>query len=124
MADLPLSPLILGGATFAEDIYNGHGCLTPEQVEATLERALEQGICSIDTSPWYYRSEERLGTALKKLERKGWARDKIVLMTKCGHLRPVDSPKEYDYSPAKVKEVREALLRVYQGACSRLHLIG
>lgn len=105
MANLPLSQLILGGATFAEDIYNGSGCLSTERAEATLERALEQGICSIDTSPWYYPSEERLGTALKKLESKGWTRDKVVLMTKCGHLRPVDSPTEYDYSPAKVREV-------------------
>lgn len=114
MSGLKLSSLILGGTTFGEDLYNGAGCIAPEAVEAVIERALEHDITSIDTSPWYHPSEERIGAALQRLYTKSqgrWARDRITLLTKCGHYRPVDSPTEYDFSPSKVREVRRSLAR-------------
>lgn len=105
------SSLILGGATFAESIYNGSDPPSEEMVDATIARAFEHGITTIDTSPWYYPSEERIGSALHRLTKQGTlSREQLIIMTKCGHFRPVDSSHEYDYSPSKIREVRSITL--------------
>ena len=54
----------------------------PEQpeVDALLDRLIEEGISLIDTAPAYGCSEERIGRWLKR----SGARDRIVLATKVG----------------------------------------
>lgn len=57
---------------------------------AALVAAVESGINVIDTAINYrlQRSERNVGTALKVLARKGFAREELVVCTKAGYLTP------------------------------------
>jgi aryl-alcohol dehydrogenase-like predicted oxidoreductase len=63
---------------------------TDSSYTAAIVAAVESGINLIDTAINYrlQRSERSIGTALKVLERKGIARDEIVICTKGGYLTP------------------------------------
>lgn len=63
---------------------------TDSSYTAAIVAAAESGINLIDTAINYrlQRSERCIGTALKILERKGIARDEMILCTKGGYLTP------------------------------------
>jgi aryl-alcohol dehydrogenase-like predicted oxidoreductase len=63
---------------------------TDSSYAAAIVAAVESGINVIDTAINYrlQRSERSVGTALKVLAHKGFARDEIVLCTKGGYLTP------------------------------------
>jgi aryl-alcohol dehydrogenase-like predicted oxidoreductase len=65
---------------------------TDSSYTAAIVAAAESGINLIDTAINYrlQRSERSIGTALKILERKGIARDEMILCTKGGYLTPDD----------------------------------
>jgi aryl-alcohol dehydrogenase-like predicted oxidoreductase len=63
---------------------------TDSSYAAAIVAAVESGINLIDTAINYrlQRSERSVGTALKVLTHKGFARDEIVVCTKGGYLTP------------------------------------
>ncbi|KAK2001487.1 L-galactose dehydrogenase [Colletotrichum falcatum] len=106
-ARVPLSavlpPLILGTATF-----NYQYVSDPERMPSVdiVSRALELGIKTFDTSPYYGPSEAILGSALRALSPP---RDSYLLITKAGRI----APAEFDYSPAWIRaSVRRSLERL------------
>src|SRR5258706_7358942 len=70
---------------------------------ASVIAAIENGLNVIDTAVNYrfQRSERSIGSALKQLAQKGFARDEFVICTKGGYLTPDSSmpsePNEYFY---------------------------
>lgn len=70
---------------------------------ASVIAAVENGINVIDTAINYrfQRSERSIGSALKQLARKGFARNEVILCTKGGYLTPdgamPSDPNEYFY---------------------------
>ena len=72
---LAVSELALGG------LFLASWFATPEQSAATVRRAVELGVNSIDTAPGYGNSEEALGHALRAL---GGAAAPLILSTKLG----------------------------------------
>lgn len=95
----PAGPgLILGGAGFAK--------LGRDAVAALIEHAIDRGVNTIDSSPFYGlgRSEEVLGQALRSV-----GRDRVVLATKCGRY----GQQDFDFS---AKRVRSSLVE----SCRRL----
>jgi aryl-alcohol dehydrogenase-like predicted oxidoreductase len=63
---------------------------TDSSYTAAIVAAVESGINLLDTAINYrlQRSERNIGTALKILNRKGIARDEVVICTKGGYLTP------------------------------------
>lgn len=96
--DLP--PLIIGGAVFNYIYTSDPGGIPAYEM---LDVAFENGLIAIDTSPYYGRSEELLGKALKQLEDK-WERGTYFICTKAGRL----GQDEFDYSR---NNVRKSVLR-------------
>ena len=84
---LALPLLGFGGAPLA----NLYRAISDDEAQATLDTALEAGINYIDTSPFYGlgRSEERIGTALKR-----WGRDRAVISTKIGRVLEDCAPED------------------------------
>lgn len=72
-------------------------------------KAFEEGIRTIDTSPYYEPSEKVLGAALADPAIKSrYSREDYFLMTKVGRI----ASEEFNYSPAWVREsVRRSLQR-------------
>ncbi len=66
---------------------------------ATVHRALEQGINVLDTSPFYWESEEYIGIALEAWYQQGGRRDDFILSTKTGtRVNPPDYSAEHTRS--------------------------
>src|SRR6266403_2367237 len=76
---------------------------TDSSYAASVVASVENGINVIDTAINYrfQRSERSIGSALKQLAQKGFARDEFILCTKGGYLTPDGSmpsdPNEYFY---------------------------
>jgi len=119
---LHVTTLGLGGATLGGNMV----AVSEEQARATISRAIEAGITSFDTAPFYGmgRSEHFYGNALRE------HRDHIVLSTKVGRLlkpfrgqRPegfgwVDAlpfDQVYDYS-------YDGIMRSFEDSLQRLGL--
>lgn len=102
----PLPPLVMGGAGFSYQLNQN-----PETLPASsiLLRALDLGVRTFDTSPYYEPSEQLLGAALAAPEiTNRYAREDTVIMTKVGRI----SENVFDYSPAWVqKSVARSLER-------------
>lgn len=96
--DLP--PLIIGGAVF-NYIYTSDPAGIPAY--DLLDLAFKNGLLALDTSPYYGRSEELLGKALKQLE-DIWERESYFICTKAGRI----GEREFDYSR---DGVRKSVLR-------------
>lgn len=103
---ITISSLCLGGMSFGEASPDFHQwTIGPEETQAVISRAYEQGINFIDTANGYSKgtSEEYIGRALKAFS---IPRDKVVLASKVffneGHLS------------------REAILREIDGTLKRL----
>lgn len=101
-----LPELILGGATLSPRYIDD-----PYEVPTLglVRRALEAGICAIDTSPYYGKSEEIYGEALAAV-RDEHPRETYFICTKVGR----EGPSDFDYSAA---HVRASVHR----SCARLH---
>lgn len=82
------------------------GPVTQSQADAAVRAALDLGIDTFDTAPFYGlgRSEETLGRALK-----GIPRDAYTLSTKVGRY----GARDFDFSTARVRRsIDESLLRL------------
>ena len=73
--------------TWSEDIPEEFDLKVQENLEATVMRALELGICHIETARGYGSSEYQLGRILSKVPRKNF-----ILQTKIG---PKESADEF-----------------------------
>jgi len=78
-------PQVVLGRTGAKVSRLGIGCayfqrekVTPDDVGATIRRALELGVNYLDTAPAYGTAEEKMGPTLRDKE----VRDKVFLVTK------------------------------------------
>lgn len=78
-------PQVVLGRTGAKVSRMGIGCayfnrekVTPDDVGATIRRALELGVNYLDTAPAYGTAEEKMGPTLRDKE----VRDKVFLVTK------------------------------------------
>lgn len=91
-------PLVLGGAGFSYQLI-----ADPEStpVVSILEKALDYGIRTIDTSPYYEPSEQLLGAALQDpaITTK-YSREDYLIMTKAGRITATHS----DYSPEWIRQ--------------------
>ncbi|KAH7161007.1 Aldo/keto reductase family-domain-containing protein [Dactylonectria macrodidyma] len=93
-----IPPLVMGGAGFSYQLHPDPESLPIRQI---LLHAFEQGLCTIDTSPYYEPSEQLMGAALSHIDiTSKFSREDIVLMTKVGRIRE----NEFDYSPAWVRK--------------------
>ncbi|MFY8003309.1 MAG: aldo/keto reductase [Chitinophagaceae bacterium] len=94
----------IGFGAWQLGIQSGWKNLTDSEAEKMVNKALEFGINFFDTAPNYGNgtSEERLGKALKAVDR-----DKIVINTKFGHT---DSGKT-NYSADSIRSSVEGSLR-------------
>lgn len=90
-----LPPLVIGGAVL-NFIYTKDPTQLP--IQDILDIAFSKGLNAIDTSPYYGRSEELIGQALKKLESK-WSRGSYYICTKAGRI----ADDEFDYSREHVR---------------------
>jgi len=70
---------------------------TDQQYSEAIVRAVELGANVIDTAANYrfQRSERSIGAALRELDKRGFARDEIVICTKGGYL-PFDGAAPHD----------------------------
>ena len=82
----------------------GYQAVAQKTVDTILKLAIDSGINLIDTAECYERSEELIGRAL------GDRRDKVVLMTKCGHASG-DLHAEWD-PPMLAKSIDRSLKRL------------
>ena len=101
----PVSEIGLGAWQLGNN--SGWQSMSENEAIALVEKSLENGINFFDTAPNYGRgsSEERLGKALKGIER-----NKIVINTKFGHT---DSGKT-NYDSGYIRESLEGSLRRLQ----------
>ena len=86
-----------------------HGMVPEEQSVATIQHALERGVCFLDTAPLYGNglAEERLGIALR-----GVPRDSYVLNTKVGiKSGEVSDNFDYDFSGDGIQRCLDRSLR-------------
>ncbi|KAK3942611.1 D-arabinose 1-dehydrogenase [Diplogelasinospora grovesii] len=112
-----LPPLILGTATFNSQYVSDPLAMPYRDI---VSRAIELGVNSFDTSPYYGPSEILLGSALDALMNpepsesnpspKPLSRSSFTIVTKAGRI----ASDEFDYSPASI---RHSVLRSLQ----RLH---
>ncbi|KAL1893984.1 hypothetical protein Sste5346_006125 [Sporothrix stenoceras] len=94
----PLPPLVMGGAGFSYQLHQNPETLPVRDI---LLRALDLGVRTFDTSPYYEPSEQLLGAALADPAiTSRHARQDMVIMTKVGRL----SEHVFDYSPAWVRQ--------------------
>ena len=109
-SNLEVSVLALGTWAMAGE-SEGWGNVDDNESIATLERAIELGICLIDTSPAYGqgRSEEIVGKAIRE------RRDQVVLATKCG----VQLGRRLGTAPVR-RLTREHIVRECEGSLRRL----
>ncbi|KAH0398118.1 Aldo/keto reductase, partial [Aureobasidium melanogenum] len=105
-----ITPIVMGGAAWSHQL-NPDAETRP--IIPVILKAFEQGIRTIDTSPYYEPSEKILGKALAdpaisiKYSRKDY-----FLMTKVGRI----ASEEFNYSPAWVRESVERSLHRFQTA--------
>lgn len=91
-----LSPLILGGAGFSNQLNANPASLPTHEV---IKEAFNLGIRAIDTSP-YGPSEQLIGGALSQPEIVNhYPRENYILMTKVGRI----SAAEFNYSPSWIR---------------------
>lgn len=94
IADFP--PLIVGGA-----VFNTQYSEDPTKLPITdiIVSAFEQGMNALDTSPYYGKSEELIGSALGNIKEE-WPRESYFICTKAGRIQ-LD---EFDYSRTWVRQ--------------------
>lgn len=100
-----LPPLVVGGA-----VFNTQYSEDPSQIPISdiLREAFSCGYSAIDTSPYYGRSEELIGSALDAIKDE-WPREKYFICTKAGRIQM----DEFDYSRSHVrKSVMRSLERL------------
>lgn len=93
----PLSPvvskLVLGGGSYSPQSHLNPDCLP---VRALVLKALDNGIRTLDTSPYYGPSEILLADALSHpAVTTRYSREDYILMTKVGRI----ADNTFDYSP-------------------------
>lgn len=95
-----LPPLVVGGA-----VLNTQYSDDPSQipVSSIFKEAFSSGYTAIDTSPYYGKSEELIGSALDAIKDE-WPREKYFIFTKAGRIQM----DEFDYSRS---HVRKSVLR-------------
>lgn len=98
----------MGGAAWSHQL-NPDADTRP--IIPVILKAFEEGIRTIDTSPYYEPSEKILGAALADpaISSK-YSREDYFLMTKVGRV----AAEEFNYSPEWVKESVERSLRRFQ----------
>ncbi|CAG8520412.1 13645_t:CDS:2 [Acaulospora morrowiae] len=95
--------------SFGTSIFNGwHNPVEKHWPLEAVTRALDLGINEFDTSPYYGRSEEILGTILNSL-RTRYPRSSYYLSTKVGRYGP--NKEDFDYSSKRVRESVEESCR-------------
>ncbi|QRG36343.1 hypothetical protein FDK38_000678 [Candidozyma auris] len=99
-----LPPLIIGGAVL-NDIYTKDPTKLP--IQDILSIAFSKGLNAIDTSPYYGRSEELIGKALKAITAE-WPRESYYICTKAGRI----TDTTFDYSREHVRESVKNSLRL------------
>ncbi|MFM2413973.1 MAG: hypothetical protein RJB05_1149, partial [Armatimonadota bacterium] len=100
--ELQVSKLSFGAAPLG----GAYGDFTQKDADNAVRTALDLGITTFDTSPYYGkgRSEEVLGLALK-----GISRETFTVITKCGRY----DHASFDFSPDRVRlSVDESLSRL------------
>lgn len=104
---LGASPLIYGTSCFAQ-LYNPIKAHWPAEA---CRRAIDLGINTFDTSPYYGNSEHVLGKALASIA-STHPRETYYLSTKVGRYGP--KKVEFDYSKERVREsVEESMRRMH-----------
>ncbi len=100
---LALGTWALGGG-------NDWGALPTEQAQAVLHRALEAGICWLDTSPIYGwgEAEKRIGQLVHS------CREKLILAGKCGICLNAHNRPDHDLTPQRIVAECEASLKRLQ----------
>jgi len=93
---LGASPIIYGTSAFAQ-LYNPIEAHWPAEACA---RAIDLGINTFDTSPYYGNSEEVLGNALREIQATH-PRGSYYLSTKVGRYGPKKA--DFDYSKERVR---------------------
>lgn len=93
---LAASPIIYGTSAFAQ-LYNSIEAHWPAEACA---RAIDLGINTFDTSPYYGNSEEVLGNALREIQGTH-PRGSYYLSTKIGRYGPKKA--DFDYSKERVR---------------------
>lgn len=92
----------------AAPLGNEYGAVDADEMHATVHAALDAGITTFDTSPYYGRtlSESRLGQALRG------RRDEAVLITKAGRYDR-ELPDGFDFSAERLRRsIDESLERL------------
>lgn len=104
---LGASPIIYGTSCFAQ-LYNPIKAHWPAEA---CRRAIDLGINTFDTSPYYGNSEHVLGKALASIA-STHPRETYYLSTKVGRYGP--KKVEFDYSKERVREsVEESMRRMH-----------
>ncbi|GJJ68022.1 D-arabinose 1-dehydrogenase [Entomortierella parvispora] len=101
---LGASPIIYGTSAFAQ-LYNPIEAHWPAEACA---RAIDLGINTFDTSPYYGNSEEVLGNALKAIQATH-PRSTYYLSTKIGRYGPKKA--DFDYSKERVRKSVETSMQ-------------
>lgn len=101
-----ISRVIQGGAAFGYQLHKDPGSLPVRDV---IRRALDLGVRTFDTSPYYDPSEVLLGEAFSHPDiTSRYTRDDYILMTKVGRI----AASHFDYSPDWIRySVRRSLER-------------
>ena len=103
-----LPPFVFGTGTFNIQFNKDPYAL---DTSTLVYQALEHGVRSFDTSPYYGPAEVLLGEGLNSPEvRARWKRQDYFILTKCGRV----GNETFDYSPAWI---RKSVAR----SCERMH---
>ncbi|KAG9549343.1 Aldo/keto reductase, partial [Aureobasidium melanogenum] len=103
-----ITPIVMGGAAWSHQL-NPDAKTRP--IIPVILKAFEQGIRTIDTSPYYEPSEKILGKALADPSiADKYSREDYFLMTKVGRI----ASEQFNYSPAWVRESVERSLQRFQ----------
>ncbi|KAG0308505.1 hypothetical protein BGZ98_007774 [Dissophora globulifera] len=104
---LGASPIVYGAAVFAQ-LYNPIKAHWPAEA---CKRAIDLGINTFDTSPYYGNSEHVLGKAFQAISATH-PRSTYYISTKVGRYGP--KRNEFNYSKGKVREsVEESMRRLH-----------
>jgi aryl-alcohol dehydrogenase-like predicted oxidoreductase len=91
------SKVVLGGGSFTHQSHPNPEALPVRDI---IKRALENGIRTFDTSPYYGPSEKLLGDAFSQPDVVAkFPRSEYLLMTKVGRIAAL----EFDYSPSWIR---------------------